>query len=139
MTRSLVPPRNDEQISRTKSRVNDLERRLARPVRTPLGYIAKFSLHGGLYVSTSGVDAHPTGGRLVNVYGYLDTAGTTTTVVSLLKNGISFGLLKFPSGVVYNELVVSLDFSARKDEFQVSITSVGSGARSLSVFGQFDH
>ena len=139
MTGSLVPPRNAEQISRTKHRVADLERRLARPIPTPTGYIAKFSFHGRLYVSTSGIDVHPSGGRLLNVYGYLDTAGTTTTVVSLLKNGTSFGLLKFPAGVTYNEYVVSVDFSGRKDEFQVSITSAGSGAKSISIFGQFDH
>lgn len=139
MTGSLVPPRSAEQISRTKSRVTDLERRLARPNPSPTGYVAKFSLHGSLYISTSGIDSHPTGGRLLHVYGYLDVAGSTTTVVSLLKNGTSFGYLKFPSGVTYNEYVVSIDFSARKDEFQVSITSAGTGAKSLSVFGQFDN
>ena len=139
MTGSLVPPRNAEQISHTKSRVTDLERRLARGIPAPVGYIAKFSLHGALFVSTSGIDSHPTGGRLLYVYGYLDTAGTTTTVVDLLRNGVSFGNLKFPSGVTYNEYIVSVDFAGRKDEFQVGITTVGTGAQSLSVFGQFDH
>lgn len=139
MTGHLVPPRSGEQISQTKTRVHDLERRLSRGSITPLGYIAKFSLHGVLYVSTSGVDAHPTGARLTLVYGYLDTAGTTTTTVSLLKNGVNFGYLKFLSGVTYNELVVSTAFSARKDEFQVALTTAGTGARSISIFGEFDH
>ena len=139
MTGHLVPPRSGEQIGQTKSRVHDLERRLARGSTTPLGYVAKFSLHETLYVSTSGVDCHPTGGRLTLVYGHLDTAGTTTTVVELRKNGAAFGNLKFPSGVTYNELVVSTAFAARKDEFQVAITTAGTGAKTLSVFGQFDH
>lgn len=139
MTGSLVPPRNAEQISRTKIRVNDLERRLARPIPTPIGYIAKFSLHGSLFVSTSGADLHPTGGRLILVYGALDTAGATTTSVSLRKNGVEFDVLSFPPGQIHNEVSVSVLFSPRQDEFQVAITSAGTGAKSLSIFGQFDH
>lgn len=138
MTSSLVPPRTAAQIGQTKGRVSDLERRLQRPLPGQIGYIAKFSLHGALRASTSGCDLHPTGGRLSLVYAILDVVGTTTTVVNLLKNGTTFATIKLTPNNAYNELVVSQSFSARRDEFQVAIVTAGVGAKTLTVFGQFD-
>ncbi len=138
MSRYLVPPRAPEQISRTKGRVHDLERRLSRAIPEPLGYVAKFSLHGALYAIESAVELHPTGGKLQLVYAVLDTPGTTATTLSLRKNGTEFSQLILPPTVIYNEQVVSLQFSARIDRFQTVIVTPGAGAATLTVFGLFD-
>lgn len=138
MTGHLVPPRPGEQLSRTKGRVHDLERRLQRASAKPLGYVAKFSLHGELYESLSGVELHPTGGRLQLVYAVLDEAGDDTTELDLLKNGTRFQGLKLPGGVAYNEVVVANDFNARTDEFQVEIVAAGLNAVTITVYGLFD-
>lgn len=138
MSGHLLPPRPGQQLSNTKGRVHDLERRLSRAIPPQPGYLAKFSLAGLLYVSESGIELHPTGGRLVLVYATLVTAGTTITEVSIRKNGVEFEVLKLPATRRYNEVVVSSEFSARADELQVAITEAGDDAETLTVFGLFD-
>lgn len=139
MSRYLVPPRAPEQISKTKTRVHDLERRLSRPVPTPTGYVAKFSLHGGLFVVESGIELHPSGATLQLVYAIVKVAADTgTTTLSLRKNGTEFEQLRLPAGVRYNEAVVSVPFAARTDEFTLAITAVGDGIATLTAYGLFD-
>lgn len=141
MTTGLTPPTLAGQLGGTKGRVHALERRLARGIPPQPGFTAKFSLHGGLYLSTSGIEKHPTGGRLILVYAVLVVAGTTPTVIDVLKNGTPMAApstLTLPAGVRQNELVVSSAFSARGDELQVEITTAGSDAESLTVYGVFD-
>ena len=138
MTRHLVPPRPGEQLSNTKGRVHDLERRLARAIPERVGFVAKFSLNGILYESVSGNEVHPTGGRLILVYATLVEAGTSTTVLELRKNGTTFATLKLPAGVAYNELVVSQEFAPRTDTLRVAITSAGVDADTITAYGLFD-
>jgi hypothetical protein len=138
MTKSILPPRVPQQIGRTKGRVSDLERRLARAQPQPLPYVAKFSLGGPLYASTSGAEYHPRGGRLIMMRADLNTAGTDTTTLLFLKNGTQFAQLLLPAGRRYNELVVSVPFSAWSDRLQVEIDSVGNEADTLTVYGEFD-
>lgn len=138
MSRHLVPPRAPEQLSRTKNRVHDLERRLARAIPEQGGYVAKWSLHGILYVSESGIELHPSGGRLILLYAVLVTAGSTATELELLKNGAVVGNLNLPATRRYNEEVVSVECAARTDELQIGITQAGTDADTLTVFGLFD-
>jgi hypothetical protein len=138
MSRFLVPPRAGEQISNTKSRVHDLERRLSRAIPERIGYVAKFSLHGGLYEVESGIELHPGGGKLQLVYAVLVEPGSTRTVLSLTKNGTEFSQLILPATVDYNEQVVSLQFAARTDRLQVVVAEAGTGAETLTVYGLFD-
>jgi hypothetical protein len=138
MTKHLLPPRPGQQLSNTKGRVHDLERRLARAIPEQRGYLAKFSLAGTLFVSESGYEMHPYGGRLILVYATLVVAGDDTTVLSIRKNDAEFAELKLPATRRYNEYVTSTEFAARADTLQVAITTVGANAESLTVFGLFD-
>jgi len=141
MSKSLRPPTVANQVGSTKTRVHDLERRLAKKPLTPAdipGYIAKFSLAGPLVASRSGSEVHPHGGRLILLYAVINTPGESTTTLDFLKNQTVFSTMNLLLGVGYNEIVVNMPFSARKDELQVEITVAGTGSDTLSVFGQFD-
>lgn len=139
MTGQLRPPRMSNQLSATKGRVQDLERRLARATPAIPPHLARFSAHGPVALGLSGPDSHPSGGQLVLVWAKLSVAGSTNTVVDLLRNGVPFtNPIILTPGNTHAELVVSQRFSARVDAFQVEVTSAGTGAESITVFGQFD-
>lgn len=138
MTEKLNRPSAIREISTTKHRVHTLERRLFGQGAQTNGYVAKWSLGGPLYISESGPEIHPRGGRLLAIYAGLRDAGTTTTTLSIRKNGSEIAQLNLLANVTYNEVQVSVPFAARFDTATVAITAAGSGANSISVFGVFD-
>lgn len=138
MSEYLKRPTQAGQISSTKSRVHTIERRLLDKPRKPAVYIAKWSLGGAIYLSESGFEVHPSGGILIRVYATLLVAGTTTTTLSFKKNENAIATLKLTNGVRFNETMLSIPFASNSDLLNVEITAAGSGADTLSVFGEFD-
>lgn len=139
MSKYLTAPSVPGQIRNTKKRVHAIERKLNDPLPFVPGYTAKWSLPGPLSTSESGYEMAPRGGRLLRVWGTLGTPGNSNTVVALRKNGSTFGTLTFPPLATFAEAFTSVEFSPRGDLASVAITSVGTNATGLAVFGEFDH
>lgn len=138
MSRYLQPPRVTDQISETKTRVDSIERRLGQKVPPPTPYEIPFSLAGAVTVSESLRARHPRGGRLILVDAHLQTAGSTDTVLSVNKSGISVGTLTLPAGATYADVAFDVLFSARLETLSIAVTTAGTDAEDLSVFANFD-
>lgn len=112
----------------------------------PGAYVAKFYHHDELTLSTSGVDVHLTGARLVRLVGLLDAASESgAVVVSVKKNGVEFYQLEIAEGETraIEELPsvlesMAMDFRGLADRLSVEIIDTGLAAASLTVLGVFD-
>jgi hypothetical protein len=138
VTRYLQPPHIADQTSHTKTRVDSLERRLGQKLPNPLPYEVTFSLPGVVTASESGRARHPRGGRLVSVDAHLQTSGSTDTILTLKKSGVSIGTLTIPASATYAFVIFDVLFSTLQEVLSVEVTSVGTGSEDLSVFCQFD-
>ena len=139
MTRSLHRPNLSGQVGGTKQRVDSLERQLARRTPPVPPYEMAFSLPGLVYVSESGRARHPIGGRLIIVDAHLQTAGSTTTVLTFKKAGVSIGTLTLGASATNAERSFDEIFSARQEVLSVAVTTAGTDAEDLTVFCQFEH
>lgn len=77
------------------------------------------------------------GGELYRVYGDLNTAGTSDTVVTIYLNGVSIGTITIASGATSNT-EANAKFSKRVikgDIITVQVTTAGTGAGGLGVEG----
>jgi len=119
---------------------------VARPVTTPLlahrpvlgGFLGfpPWSWDGLLEAgAVSGRFYPPRSGRLLEIDGSLRVAGTTPTVVDVLKNGVSLGSVTFEAGSnTATPLEVFSTFTGDlNDYFQMQIATAGSGAEDLVV------
>jgi len=138
VTRDLQPPHIASQVSHTKTRVDSIERRLGQKIPNPLPYEATFSLPGVVTATESGRARHPRGGRLVSVDAHLQTAGSTDTVLTLKKSGVSIGTLTIAASATYAYRIFDVLFSALQEVLSVEVSTVGTGSEDLTVFAQFD-
>lgn len=137
MTDSLNGPGVMERLTRLVRRVDDLERRLrARsaakpPAAEPLEGI--FSLAGALTTVASGRWYPRRTGTLTNVFASLDTAGSSSTVVTVYVDGASQGTITLGSGVNKSSVTFDDVLVADTDYLTVAVTTVGTGAANLTV------
>ena len=97
--------------------------------------VAEFSYDNtALTVSTSPMRPAEQSGNVVQVYGLLTTAGSTTTTVEVTVNGTLLATLSFPAGETEaSEAIGIVPVLADVSKAQVSITAVGTGAEGLDV------
>lgn len=140
MTRHIQPPDSVRETSRSKTRIWDIERALDNRLRDNKGYVEKFSLHGRIFVSTSGPAIHPFGGNLVLLVALLGIAGTTATTLQAYKNGVAAGgVLTIPATRKINMLKLTpVAYSALFDVLEIGILTPGTGAQRLTVYSIFD-
>ena len=138
MTRYLEPPHIASQTSHTKTRVDSIERRLGQKIPNPLPYEVTFSHPGTVTATESGRARHPRGGRLVSVDAHLQTAGSTDTILTVKKSGVSVGTLTIPASATFADRIFDVLFSALQEVLTVDATTVGTGSADLTVFCQFD-
>lgn len=74
------------------------------------------------------------GGGIERVVAVLRVAGTTSTVVSLRKNGVEFDTITLLAGDTVADLFVDLDFEFG-DQFTVAVTTAGTDAADITVIG----
>ena len=137
MTKYITPPSLPDQVSRTKTRLHVVERRLAKPTPIVPGYISKWSIMGELVAEASPHDRHPTGGTLVLISGVLAKAGTTTTTLVYKRNNVIIATMKFLPNETMNQIVMNTRFM-QGDLINVEITQVGTGAETITAFAEFD-
>lgn len=138
MTQYVTPTDPLRELSAAKHRVALLERRLAAGGANSIPPAVLYH-PGAVIVTTSGIHTHPYGATMTLVYAHLVVASTSGSVtLSLRKNGVEFGQLILPATVPYNEKPVQVAFGARFDRFQVAVTTAGTDAEQLSVFGVWD-
>lgn len=98
---------------------------------------AKFSRPGALTVSESGPWVPRVGGTLVEVLCALRTAGSSNTVVTIYKNGASIGTITLGSGTtIAIQRSFNTTFNVDTDIMHAAITTAGTGAAHLTVFGR---
>lgn len=74
------------------------------------------------------------GGGIERVVAVLRVAGTTNTVVSLLKNGVQFETVTIPAGEKVADVFIDQDFEFG-DQFTVKVTTAGTGAADITLIG----
>ena len=96
-----------------------------------------FTLPGGMRNSQSSRYYQRGGGRLQRIMMSLDTPGTSTTTVTIYKNGLSIVTLSLGAGFDKTSTVIDEMFVADSDYLQVGVTTAGSGASDLTVQCRF--
>ena len=67
------------------------------------------------------------------ITGHLTSAGTTSTVVTMLKNGTTWLTLTFAAGITRFDLSITGIPMSASDNFAATITTAGTGASTLSL------
>lgn len=137
MTKYITPPSLSDQLSRTKTRLHVVERRLAKPTPIVPGYKSKWSITGKLIAQASPHDRHPTGGTLVLISAVLAKAGSTTTTLVYKRNNVAIATMKILPNETMNQIVMNTRFM-QGDLINVELTEIGTGAETLTAFADFD-
>jgi len=120
------------------TRIGILERRIttaAASVDTSQEIV--FSYAGALATGTSPPVRVWRGGNLVVVAVTFGTAGSTSTVLTVKRNGTSVGTVTIPSSTTaYNGNVVAR-FAADSDTLTLTVTTVGTGAADMTATARF--
>ena len=145
MTRPLRLPTAMSEVDDIKRRLFDLERKVGltqsdtRPTTEP--EIVVFSQGGdATAVSTTEVSGryHPLLRRKLSyVLCTLATSGSTTTTVSIKKNGTEITTVSLASSDTFEEKTLSTVFAAATDYLTVAATAAGTGAEGLTVQAKF--
>ena len=135
MTRPLLPPELEREIENLKIRVTDLENRLRaaledRPPETI------YTLAGSIF-QTSSTRWYPRRDeKVIELLVSLVTAGTTDTVVRILKNDAVARTITVPTGQGASAPVVvnaKLELRRNEDDLRVQVLTAGTGAAGLTV------
>jgi hypothetical protein len=77
----------------------------------------------------------PGGATVLHLEVRMNTAGSTSTVVTFYKNGISFQTVTLLSGETAKEVAVNVAF-ANNDELTCRVTTAGTGAKGLTAYAK---
>lgn len=141
MTRPVRLPTPRSEVDDLKRRVFDLERRTGvsssdtRPEATV--ETAQWSQYGTVTLTTAAdATAHRVrkGGTIREIYGSLSTAGSSSTVVTVYKNGVSIGTVTLASSDATETDTITAVSVAPGDKLTARVTTAGTGAAGLSVF-----
>lgn len=138
MTRGLLPPEIEREIGKLKKRVTDLERVLGEVLSGARDHGLPFVIDGPVTVDESAPWTPRFTTRAVDVIALLGTAGETSTVIELRKNGAAQGAgLTLAAGETVKRFTLSSPFSPDEDLLTVAVTSAGAGAEDLDVIVRF--
>ncbi len=71
--------------------------------------------------------------RISGISASLGTTGSSTTTVSVSKNGVTIATVSLGSGVSYNNtLITPVTITGRTDYWQIVVSAVGTGATDLA-------
>lgn len=133
MPGGLTPPDIRATVRSILTRLDLLERRLARLVAFRLVVDIPFTLVD-VSVSTSPryYFAVP-GAQVFEVAVSLGTAGSSTTTVTVMKNGNVIATVTLAAGATFKLTKVTSDFTGNQDALTVAVTGAGTGALDLDV------
>ena len=140
MSVSLLPPALRRILSDLARRVGILERRVtAASASVDASHEIIFSFAGDLTAATAPPARVWRGGNLtvLAVTFAPGSAGSTSTVIDVLRNGAVVGTVTVPASTeVYNG-EVSARFAADVDTLALEITSAGTGAADMTAAARF--
>lgn len=135
MTRALLPPEIEREVEVLKGRVTDLERRLRRfEEQRPPETI--YSLSGELYLVTSNRWYPRFDEKVIELLASLTVAGTTATVLRILKNDALAREITIPIGQGATSPIVvnaAIELKRNEDDLRVQIVTPGADAEGLTV------
>lgn len=129
----LTPPDLRTMVRKALDRIDRLERRLANLAGLRVVVDVPFTLVD-VFVSTSpGYYFADPGGTIFEVVASLGTAGSSTTVISVTRNGNEIASITFGAGETFKKVRVTSDVVGNQDRLEVSVTTAGLGALDLTV------
>lgn len=142
MTRTNQLPDQARDIADLKRRVYNLERRINDNVSG--GGTGGDTIRIGWFVDgplTTGTSrGFPLGTNdsytLTELDATLDTAGSSSTVLSIRRNGTEFATMTLASTVTSMSLTLAIAYVVG-DIYTIAITTVGTGAEGLQTFARF--
>lgn len=103
---------------------------------TNINYI--FSYAGALASATTSPPIRiKTGGTMVILAVTLGTAGSTNTVLDILKNGVSAATVTITGGTTVHNETVSIAYAADTDLLAIKVTTTGTGAADMTAEARF--
>lgn len=123
----------ETKIARLEAEIEKLKTIILRRPRADMIRPIVFQRYGGVAVTTSHKMPVRASRRLTFCSIQLDTAGSSTTTVQILKNGVVQGsAMSLGSGVTQKFVAISIQCS-RGDYIQVQVTAAGTGADGLVI------
>lgn len=118
-------------VTELARRVENIERGI-RPVNRPEPSPADIVFsHAGPVATSTSPKAVTRGGTLTSVIVTLGTAGSSSTVVTVYKNGSSIGTVTLASSATIGRGSMVQSFAPDIDKLHVAITTAGTGAADL--------
>jgi hypothetical protein len=138
MTVSLFTPDLRRILDDLARRIGILERRVFA-ANTGEGSAAEivFSYAGGLTETVSPPVRVRQGGNLAVLAVSFGTAGSTDTIINVLRNGTVAGTVTVPDGVEIYNGEVPVRFAADSDTLSLEITTAGLGTADMTAAARF--
>jgi hypothetical protein len=138
MSVSLLTPDLRRILGDLGRRVGILERRVtSAAAAVDDSHEIIFSYAGELAASVSPPARVWRGGNLTVLAVTLGTAGSTDTIIDVLRNGTVVGTVTVPDSVEIFNGEVSARFAADSDTLTVEITTAGTGAADMTAAARF--
>lgn len=138
MSVSLLTPDLRRILGDLARRIGILERRVtATGASVGVSHELVFSYAGALTAATSPPTRVWRGGNLTVVAVSLGTAGSTSTVIAVKRNGTTVGTVTVPSSTTIYNGEVSARFAADSDKLTLTISSAGTGAADMTAAARF--
>jgi len=129
------PPQPRSELVEHGRRIDDLYRRIKGEDRPePWVEVIPFSAPGAFAVNVEGVSTPKRGHLLAEVELLLVTAGSSTTTVTIYKNGVSQGTASLASSDDGpTPTAFEVVFSPRNDRLGAKVTTKGTGSAGLTI------
>lgn len=138
MSEKLVAPDVRRTIGDHERRLGILERRITTRTATAATVeTVMFSYAGTLTTGTSPPARILPGGILTVLAVTLGTAGTSSTVIDVERNGTTVATVTVPSGTTVHNGEVNARFAADSDKLTLTIISAGTGAADMTAAARF--
>jgi hypothetical protein len=135
---SLLTPDLRRILGDLGRRIGILERRVtAAATSVDSSSEIVFSYAGALAVATSPPARVWRGGNLTVLAVSLRTAGSTSTVIAVKRNGTTVGTVTVPSSTTSYNGEVSARFAADSDTLTLAVTTAGTGAADMTAAARF--
>lgn len=138
MSVSLLTPDLRRILGDLTRRISILERRVkGASASVDSSHEIIFSHPGALAAGTSPPVRVWRGGNIAVLAVTLGTAGSTSTVLTVKRNGTSVGTVTVPAGWGSYNGEVSARFVADSDTLTLTVTTVGTGAADMTAAARF--
>lgn len=138
MSASLTAPDLRRAIGDLARRVGILERRITSTTTTATTTQEIVFSHAGEVAETVSPPIRVWQGGILTVLAVtFETAGSTDTVIDVLRNGITVATVTVPDSVEIYNGDVSARFVADVDTLALEVTSAGTGAENMTAAARF--